>query len=118
MNFIRSKRLNVSMGKLVKMGFDLIKRPYTQVVSSQMAFVNNIWKKVLKKHGQITENIYYLLLIHLSIYLKKPFDKSLVCLYHWFYFSVKTYCCFQQMILLKHLLLMSLWNSSIYCVIS
>ena len=49
--FIRSKRLNVSMGKLVKMGFDLIKRPYTQVVSSQMAFVNNIWKKVLKKHG-------------------------------------------------------------------
>ena len=47
---MRSKRLNISVGKLVKMGFDLIKRPYTQVVSSQMAFVNNIWKKVIKKH--------------------------------------------------------------------
>ena len=45
-----SKKLNVHMGKLVSLGFDLIHKPYDRTVMSQMAFVNNIWKKIVGKH--------------------------------------------------------------------
>lgn len=45
-----SKKLNVHMGKLVSLGFDLIHKPYDRTVMSQMAFVNNTWKKIVGKH--------------------------------------------------------------------
>jgi hypothetical protein len=47
-----SKKLNINMGKLVSLGFDLIKKPYNQTVMSQMSFVNNIWKKIVGKHDK------------------------------------------------------------------
>ena len=47
-----SKKLNINMGKLVSLGFELIKKPYNQTVMSQMSFVNNIWKKIVNKHDK------------------------------------------------------------------
>ena len=54
---MKKKNINISIGKLTKMGLDLLKRPYTQMVSNQMTFVNKLWNKIINKHERCKKYI-------------------------------------------------------------